>query len=142
MKRQALPGKGRLWRAATVAIALAWFTPAVATGPTADGPVLDRARSGPCVRDPRLMRRIHMELLIHGRDQTVHLGIRDRKESLAACVDCHANAKDGSVLGSDTHFCQGCHAYAAVKIDCFECHSSHARTPARTVLSTAGKAGS
>jgi hypothetical protein len=27
------------------------------------------------------------------------------------------------VLGKD-HFCQSCHNYAAVKIDCFECHSS------------------
>ena len=94
----------------------------------AAGPALDAARSGPCVEDPLLMRRVHMEFLKHDRDDTVRRGIRPVKHSLAACVDCHANAKDGSVLGSERHFCQGCHAYAAVKLDCFDCHASKART--------------
>jgi len=93
----------------------------------AAGPALDAARSGPCVEDPALMRRMHMEFLKHDRDDTVRRGIRTLKHSLAACVDCHANAKDNSVLGSERHFCQGCHAYAAVKLDCFDCHASTAR---------------
>lgn len=110
--------------AAFAAMAALWIAPARA----GDGqPQLERARSGPCVADPRLMRRTHADLLQHDRDATVHRGIRDRRESLAGCVDCHASKADGRVVGSDRHFCQGCHAYAAVKIDCFECHASRAR---------------
>jgi hypothetical protein len=121
MMRDARP----LLALAAVAAVLAtlWFAPARAAEA---GPTLDRARSGPCVEDPKLMRRIHMDLLQHDRDATVRRGVRDRKESLAGCVNCHASA-DGSVLGDDRHFCQGCHAYAAVKIDCFGCHTSRAR---------------
>ncbi len=116
--------------AAAAVLAALWLaTPAQAGG---GAPQLDRARSGPCVDDPKVMRRTHMDLLKHDRDATVHRGIRDRKESLARCVACHASS-DGRVLGSDRHFCQGCHAYAAVKIDCFECHSSRAPEAARTV---------
>jgi len=93
----------------------------------AAGPTLDAARAGPCVEDPRLMRRSHMEFLKHDRDDTVRPGIRTLKHSLAACVDCHANAKDNRVLGSEGHFCQGCHSFAAVKLDCFDCHADTAR---------------
>jgi hypothetical protein len=117
------------WIAAAAVLVALWLaTPAQAGG---GAPQLDRARSGPCVEDPKVMRRTHMDLLRHDRDATVHRGIRDRKESLAGCVACHASA-DGRVLGSPRHFCQGCHAYAAVKIDCFECHTSRAPAPART----------
>jgi hypothetical protein len=99
--------------------------------PAASAPVLDRARSGPCVEDPAVMRRTHMDLLRHGRDDTVHHGVRDRKQAFAGCVDCHASRSDGKVIGSERHFCQGCHAYAAVKLDCFECHSPNAREAAK-----------
>lgn len=108
-----------------------------AAGPLASaaGPALDKPRAGPCVEDPKVMRRLHMELLKHDRDGTVRQGIRPARHSLAACVDCHASKSDGKVLGSDTHFCQGCHAYAAVKLDCFDCHTPVAR-PAATAMGT------
>ena len=109
-------------------------------GVLAAGPVLDAARSGPCVEDPLLMRRTHMEFLKHDRDDTVRRGIRTLKHSLAACVDCHANAKDGRVLGSERHFCQGCHSYAAVKLDCFDCHASTARATTAAAAAPAGVA--
>ena len=134
------PGRTLVRAAAILAAALA-IGPGGAAAPAAGGPTLDRARSGPCVEDPALMRRIHMDVVRHGRNETVRQGIRDRKTSLAACVDCHANAKDGSVVGSATHFCQGCHAYAAVKLDCFECHSSRAREALRASAAPA-KGGS
>ncbi len=35
----------------------------------------------------------------------------------------NANFDSGSVLG-EQGFCQSCHSYASVKIDCFECHAS------------------
>jgi hypothetical protein len=39
-------------------------------------------------------------------------------------VSCHASKTTGSVAAASTDFCSSCHAYAAVKIDCFECHAN------------------
>ncbi|MGE3451559.1 MAG: hypothetical protein AB7I06_09150 [Burkholderiales bacterium] len=122
-----------------LAAALLLGAVAAGAGALAAGPSLDPARAGPCVEDPKLMRRSHMDFLKHDRDDTVRRGIRPAKHSLAGCVDCHANAKDGRVLGSDGHFCQGCHSYAAVKLDCFDCHAATAR-PAQTASAVPGAA--
>jgi hypothetical protein len=100
-------------------------------------PVLDAPRGEKCVEDVATMRRDHMGFLKHQRDDTVHRGMRGARHSLSGCIECHANGKDGSVLGSPAHFCQGCHAFAAVKLDCFECHSS--RTRAAQAAGTGGK---
>ena len=116
----------RRLRIAVLALA-AMLAASSAAAATNAPPELDRARAGPCVQDPKVMRKTHMDLLQHDRDDTVHRGIRDRKTSLAGCVDCHASRSDGKVIGSERHFCQGCHSYAAVKLDCFECHASTAR---------------
>ncbi|MDE2259576.1 MAG: hypothetical protein KGK17_04530 [Betaproteobacteria bacterium] len=97
-------------------------------------PDLDIGQGGHCVDDPRFMRLNHMKLMLHQRDETVHQGIRGGKYSLAGCVDCHASKKNHSVLGTNQNFCQGCHVYAAVKIDCFECHSSEPRKMSGTQL--------
>ena len=35
-----------------------------------------------------------------------------------------SRTRSQSVAASDTNFCVSCHAYAAVKIDCFECHAT------------------
>ena len=73
------------------------------------------------------MRRYHMTMLKHQRDDTVHEGERGGDFSIKACVTCHAvNGADGQPVGySDPkHFCRSCHAYASVSIDCFECHQS------------------
>ena len=73
------------------------------------------------------MRINHMKLLRHDRDETMRLGNRDTQYSLKECVACHA------VMGPDAlpisvkeegHFCRSCHEYAAVKVDCFQCHNS------------------
>lgn len=89
-------------------------------------PVIQKGKGEQCVRDTDVMRRDHMKILNHHRDQTMHEGIRTKQDSLKNCIDCHATpdaSGQRTVLGKD-HFCQSCHAYAAVKIDCFECHSS------------------
>ena len=70
-----------------------------------------------------------MDLIKHQRTETMRLGIRGGKYSLAECVECHASTKTNSVVGSNEAFCQGCHAYAAVKLDCFECHSTKRKQP-------------
>lgn len=95
-------------------------------------PHLDIGKGGHCVNDPKFMRLNHGDLLKHQRTVTVHEGIRGARYSLAGCVDCHASRRNNSVLGSNQNFCQGCHVYAAVKIDCFECHSSRPRTVGET----------
>jgi [DsrC]-trisulfide reductase subunit J len=77
-----------------------------------------------CVEPDDYMRRHHMELLLHHRDETVLQGIRTKKYSLKGCVDCHASKKTGSVATAKDDFCVSCHSYAAVNIDCFDCHSS------------------
>jgi hypothetical protein len=87
-------------------------------------PVIEAARGGQCVEDPAFMRRNHMKLLKHQRDDTLRGGIRTGNNSLKACIACHASQTSNSVNATSTNFCQSCHNYAAVKIDCFECHAS------------------
>jgi hypothetical protein len=91
-------------------------------------PAMDAARAGTqCVEPPEVMRRKHMDFLKHQRDDTVLGGVRGAKHSLKGCIDCHANAQTRSVAHSEGNFCVSCHSYAAVKIDCFECHTPKAR---------------
>ncbi|MGB1109769.1 MAG: Hdr-like menaquinol oxidoreductase cytochrome c subunit [Gammaproteobacteria bacterium] len=80
-----------------------------------------------CVEPNDVMRRQHFSFIMHQRDETVHRGIRTKKHSLKGCVDCHS-AKDDSgthiPVNTEGQFCSSCHEYAAVKIDCFECHAT------------------
>jgi len=85
-------------------------------------PAVKIERGETCVAPTAQMRRNHMKMLLHQRDDTVHQGVRGPRFSLKNCVDCHASRDTGSVLGKDG-FCSSCHAYAAVSIDCFECHT-------------------
>ncbi len=86
-------------------------------------PAIKIERGEQCVAPAEEMRRDHMKMLLHQRDETMHRGIRTVKHSLKGCVDCHASRDTGSVLGKDG-FCSSCHTYAAVSMDCFGCHSS------------------
>jgi hypothetical protein len=86
-------------------------------------PAITIDKPGRCVEDTATMRREHPDMLKHQRDQTMHEGIRTRSHSLKECVECHASAKTGSVLG-EKGFCQSCHDYTSVRIDCFSCHAS------------------
>ena len=80
-----------------------------------------------CIAPPAQMRREHPDMLRHQRDRTVRHGERGMKVSLNACIACHADRQSGSVIGSEHAFCQGCHSYAAVHIDCFDCHQPTVR---------------
>jgi hypothetical protein len=92
-------------------------------------PAVPKAKPGTqCVEDPADMRRHHMDYLKHQRDATVHGGIRGAKHSLKDCVACHATTASGSVAAAPGDFCVACHQYAAVKIDCFECHTGKPAT--------------
>ncbi len=100
-----------------------------AAGAVADvvTPEVPMGRGAQCVEPIEIMRRDHFEFIKHQRDQTVYHGIRGSKHSLAGCIDCHASkGTDGEVLpmNAEGQFCQTCHTYAAVKIDCFTCHAT------------------
>lgn len=90
-------------------------------------PTPPKGKGGKCVAETDFMRRYHMTVLDHQRDDTVHEGIRTKRFSLKACVACHAvEGVDARPVGFENpkHFCRSCHDYAAVRIDCFECHAS------------------
>jgi len=95
-------------------------------------PVVEAAKAGTqCVAPPEVMRREHMNFLKHQRDDTVHGGIRGARHSLKGCIDCHASRQTASVAAAPGDFCVSCHRYAAVTIDCFECHSGSAKAASR-----------
>ncbi len=100
-------------------------------------PLVEKAQGGQCVDDPAFMRRNHMTLLKHQRDDTMHGGVRTGKYSLKACVACHASQSSQSVSAEKGDFCQSCHSFAAVKIDCFECHAN--KPPAKGAQSVASQ---
>lgn len=89
-----------------------------------DLPKLERGKGEKCVEETQFMRRNHMELLKHHRDDTMRRGIRTTRHSLKACVECHASEKTGSVAASKEDFCAACHSYASVKLDCWDCHAT------------------
>ena len=84
------------------------------------------ANADACVEPVEIMRREHMNFLLHQRDETVLDGERDSKYSLVGCMDCHNPAESAQTAiryPDPQHFCAGCHLYASVQIDCFECHA-------------------
>lgn len=83
-----------------------------------------------CVEDTALMRKEHMNMLLHQRDETMYRGIRTKKHSLKNCISCHVvKGDDGEPVNytNPKHFCVQCHNYASVRIDCFDCHASKPR---------------
>ncbi len=81
-----------------------------------------------CVEPLEVIRRQHGQLMQHQRDDTVHQGIRGSQHSLKGCINCHvtpnAQGQTLSIHDDPQHFCSVCHQFAAVKIDCFQCHAS------------------
>ena len=80
-----------------------------------------------CVEDPEWMRSHHYETILDQRDKTVLQGVRTKQHSLKNCIECHitSNTKGqyARYSNKEEHFCATCHTYAAVKIDCFDCHA-------------------
>jgi hypothetical protein len=89
-------------------------------------PEIPATKGEQCVEPKEDMRRNHMKFMLHQREDTMRRGIRTKKHSLKECIDCHVLPKeDGSYprVSSKEHFCNACHSYAAVHVDCFDCHS-------------------
>ncbi|MDH3613738.1 MAG: Hdr-like menaquinol oxidoreductase cytochrome c subunit [Gammaproteobacteria bacterium] len=96
-------------------------------------PVIPRGQGDSCVYDTEFMRRNHMTVLKHQHDEPDLKDIRSEGHSIKDCVACHAvMGPDARPLTADSpeHFCRSCHDYAAVKIDCFDCHKSRPRRSA------------
>jgi hypothetical protein len=116
------------WWYAAVTLSLLLGLPALLKADDSLLPVVPEARdrvseTQGCVEPTDDMRRNHMEYILHQRDQTVHQGIRTRQYSLEECINCHVSDEpDGPRYDSKEHFCNSCHSYAAVSIDCFQCH--------------------
>ena len=88
-------------------------------------------RGESCVAPVEEMRRNHMEMLFHQRDETMYFGVRDAEHSLIGCISCHTQKDAGGQfipINAPGQFCQECHSYTAVKMDCFQCHAT---TPAQ-----------
>ncbi len=100
-------------------------------------PVIPPAKGAHCVRPVAWMLKNHMKLLMQLRYEAVHEGIRHRRESLPGCMNCHVSRlADGKYPGvnSPKFFCNACHEYVGVRIDCFSCHTNRpdaAYAPAR-----------
>ena len=114
-----------------VAMASLWTVAEAArdgiTEPGIPMPAIARAEGGKCVENTDFMRRNHMDLLKHQRDETMLEGVRGKPYSLKDCLDCHVVSGPDAVpvtALNPQHFCRSCHDYAAVNIDCFQCHAS------------------
>ena len=93
-------------------------------------PVIARGQGDSCVEDTEFMRRNHMTVLQHDHGETAVKEIRSKGYSVKECIACHAvMGPDAKPVTADSpeHFCRSCHDYAAVKIDCFDCHKSRPR---------------
>ena len=98
----------------------------------ADAPLVPRGKGAQCVEPTDVMRKQHMEFLLHQRDLTVHDGIRTKKHSLNECVECHVQTNPSGEyisINAPQQFCSVCHEYASVKMDCFECHATQPDLP-------------
>ena len=90
-----------------------------------------------CVEPVEIMRRQHFEYILDHRDKTVIEGIRTKQYSLIGCIDCHItpNAQgEYARYSQETHFCASCHQFAAVAIDCFQCHADRPAEAMRKTL--------
>ncbi len=119
-------------RGSLIAVGLAGVLCALAAQAAGGGAtyVIDGSKAaqlGSCVEPTDFMRRNHMEVIKHQRDETVHNGIRSTKHSLAGCIECHVSygADNAPVpVNAEGQFCIACHEFAAVGMNCFGCHAS------------------
>jgi hypothetical protein len=118
-------------RTSLVAIGLVWLL----AGQTAGADDLKRylvagsraAGLTACVEPTERMRRYHMDYIQHQRTATVHEGIRTSKYELVGCVGCHISYDSAHIpkpINQSDQFCGACHAYAGVKLNCFDCHAA------------------
>ena len=110
----------------------------ISSATIADGSNVPPAKGAQCVEDPVWMRTHHFETVLHQRDETVLHGIRTKKHSLKNCIDCHItpneNGEYARYSNSEEHFCASCHNFAAVSVDCFQCHADRPESAVREAI--------
>jgi len=85
-----------------------------------------------CVEPVDVIRRQHSRFLFEQRDATVHQGIRDGNYSLIGCVECHATRDSNGYpvpVNAAGQFCESCHMFTGVSMDCFDCHATTPDSP-------------
>ena len=112
---------------ATLLVFISLSTGLAVAGETTTYPDIPKAVGAPHPEGNAYMRINHMRLMRHDRDLTMREGDRSIKYSIKECVACHAVMGPEAMpisVQEEGHFCRACHEYAAVKIDCFQCHNS------------------
>ncbi len=115
-----------------VYVVLAVVTAMVSLSANAEGwtpkPTIVKGKGEECVEPTEVMRKRHFEFILHQRDETMHRGIRTEQHSLTGCIDCHATRDENNDeflrVDAEGQFCQSCHSYTAVSMDCFHCHAA------------------
>jgi hypothetical protein len=83
------------------------------TGASTGKPKLAEGKGKKCVRDEDWMRRNHMTLLKHVREDAVRMAIPAGESGLRGCVSCHPKRGE---------FCDRCHSYVGASPECWRCH--------------------
>lgn len=125
-----MDGSVKLKRVAAASLAAALLLPPAFSAFGSEGGTLVKpgsraAAEKSCIRPVAEMRRNHMELLKHKRDDVMHRGIRTVDASITECIACHAvRTESGGFVpvNEEGQFCSECHEKAAAKLDCFDCH--------------------
>lgn len=99
-----------------------WYN--IARGATTTPPqvTINTAQAAQCIEPTQWMIEHHPELLIQWRNNVVRNDIqtytasdgKQYQESLATCAQCHPDTED---------FCNQCHNYIGVSLDCWNCHN-------------------
>lgn len=103
---------------------------------------LPPAKGAHCIRPTEWMLKNHMKLLMRERYEVVHEGIRNKSESLPACIGCHVSKLADGTYPSATSpqfFCNACHQQVGVRIDCFSCHTNLPQSAGATVAQADGE---
>lgn len=115
-----------------------------------DTPAIAQLDNKECIESAEYMRANHMQLLLDWRDaavregETVYVNSQGKEFEISlqnTCLECHSDTSAAlvtlaannqsfsstsdasSVTSSPNNFCFSCHDYAAVKPDCWSCHS-------------------
>jgi len=90
--------------------------------PSLDTPAINSLANQMCVEPLEYMQSSHMQLLADWRDEVVRSGRLMYTSSSGqvfeaslenSCLSCHSNRVE---------FCDSCHDFLSVKVDCWSCH--------------------
>ncbi len=101
------------------------FATDVAAGGWTPRPVFPKGQGDHCVEPTEVMRRLHGEIVRPPDGTPSSRGLPHH--DLAGCVACHAQRdKNGAYIpvNAKGQFCESCHRFSAVSINCFSCHAS------------------